>query len=98
MQHDNAKIFPLIKQDLLHTGIVENVAIADHATIYGGNTDDRFRWQGKPANDSEISIAHRNVRPEFISTSGMKIIEGRDFNADATSENSNVIITNLWQN
>ena len=90
-EHDVSKIFPLIKNDLLSTGIIQNVALADHPTFYGGNTDDRFKWQGKsPGNN--ISIAYRNVSPEFITTSGMKIIDGKDFSNNASSQNSNVII------
>jgi putative ABC transport system permease protein len=92
MQHDISKSFPLIKQDLFRTGLVENAAMSDHATIYGGNTDNRFKWQGKP-HENEAEIAFRNVSPEFISTSGMKIQEGRDFRTDASSDAANVIIT-----
>jgi hypothetical protein len=66
--------------------------MSDHATLRGGDTDDRFRWQGKPAN-SEISIAFRNVSPAFIATSGMQVIEGRDFTADIVQEKHNVIIS-----
>jgi putative ABC transport system permease protein len=91
MQHDISKTFPLLKQDLLHSGLIENVALSNHATIYGGNTDNRFKWQGKPQ-DNEKDIAFRNVSPEFILTSGMQMVEGRDFRADASSEASNVII------
>jgi putative ABC transport system permease protein len=92
MQHDISKTFPLIKQDLQHTGVIENAALSNHGMIYGGNTDNRFTWEGKPR-DNETDIAFRNVSPEFISTSGMEIIEGRDFNGNASSEASNVIIT-----
>jgi putative ABC transport system permease protein len=97
MQHDISKTFPLIKQDLLLTGIIEKVALSDHSTIYGGNTDNRFKWQGKP-HDNEADIAFRNVSPEFISASGMEILEGRDFNGDASSEASNVIISESMAN
>ncbi len=90
-QHDIAKTFTLIKQELLHTGLIENAAMADHSTLYGGNTDDGFRWKDKPEN-SQVSIAHRNVSPDFISTSRMQIIDGRDFSSDTASEKSNVII------
>lgn len=90
-QHDISNIFSLVKNDLLHTGLIENVALADHSTLYGGDTDGRFKWQGKsPGN--QASIAHRNVTPEFISTSGMQIVEGRDFSNNTASDNSNVII------
>jgi putative ABC transport system permease protein len=90
-ENDISKIFSLIKNDLLSAGVIENVALTDHSTLTGGDTDGRFRWQGK-SEDSKVSVAHRNVSPEFISTSGMQIIQGRDFSNDAASENSNVII------
>jgi ABC-type antimicrobial peptide transport system permease subunit len=90
-QHDVAKNFPLIKQDLLGTGLIENAALADHSTLYGGNTDDEFKWKGKPEN-IKVSVAHRKVSPEYIATSGMQIIEGRDFSSDTAAEKSNVII------
>ena len=92
MQHNVADNFSLIKNDLLHSGVAENVAFANHTILYGGDDDDRFTWQGKPANDN-VSIAFRNVSPEFVSTSGMQIIDGNDFSADEVSNNSNVIIS-----
>jgi ABC-type antimicrobial peptide transport system permease subunit len=95
-EHDVSKIFPLIKNDLLSTGLIQNIALADHSTLYGGDTDDGFKWQGKSENN-EVSIAHRNVTTEFIGTSGMKIIEGRDFSNSASSENSNVIINEAME-
>ncbi len=90
-QHDISQIFPLIKNDLIQTELIENVAISDHTTLYGGDTDSRFKWQGKSP-DNQISIAHRNVSTEFIATSGMKVIEGRNFSNNTAAENSNVII------
>ncbi|HTB27092.1 MAG TPA: ABC transporter permease [Puia sp.] len=93
MQHDVAENFTIIKSDLFRSGVVEYAALSDHSTIYDGNTDNRFRWEGKSEN-SDIEIAFRNVSPEFISTSGMHISEGRDFGANGGAENSNVIITN----
>jgi len=89
MQHGITPIFPVIKSELLQTGFIDHVATSDHIILSGGNTDDRFRWEGKPV-DVNIAIAFRDVSPEFIATSGMKIIEGRDFRADETN---GVIIT-----
>lgn len=89
-EHNISNIFPLIKDDLLATGVIQDVALADHSTLYGGDTDDRFKWQENLGN--EISIAHRNVSPGFIGTSGMRIIDGRDFSKNSSSENLNVII------
>jgi predicted permease len=92
MQHNIYGNFPLIKNDLLHAGIAENVALTNHTVLYGGDTDNRFAWQGKPANE-DVSIAFRNVSPEFVATSGMHIVDGKDFNADGASNHSSVLIS-----
>lgn len=92
MKEDLAKKFTAIKHDFLNTGQFENAALSDHSTLMGGDTDDRFRWQTKSDNQ-QVSIAFRNVSPEFIATSGMKIIAGRDFTTDASPEKNNVIIS-----
>jgi putative ABC transport system permease protein len=78
MQHAFGRNFPAIKQELLNTGLVANAALSDHTTIYGGNSDDRFTWEGKSRNQS-VGITFRDVSPEFVSTSGMHIGQGRDF-------------------
>lgn len=90
-ENDISKTFAIFKNDLVRTGIIENVALADHSTLTGGDTDAGFTWPGKaPGND--VAVAHRNVSPEFVATSGMKVLRGRDFNSNALSETSNVII------
>src|SRR6476659_11243188 len=45
VQGEVAKNYSLIKQDLLSTSVVENVALSDHITIYGGNNTDGLTWQ-----------------------------------------------------
>ena len=95
-QHDISNIFPLIKNELLQTGLIENAAITDHTTLYGGDTDDGFKWQGKSP-ENKISIAHRNVSTAFIVTSGMQIVEGKDFSNNAAAGSSNVIINEAME-
>ena len=77
-QGDLVKNFSSIKQDLLNTGFAANAALADHTTIDGGNNTTSIDWPGKIPN-SNIVISQRLVSPEFMSTIGMHIIEGRDF-------------------
>ncbi len=77
-QEDVIKNFASIKQDLLNTGVVENVALADHETISGGNNTTSINWPGKTPN-SNMVISQRLISSEFMSTTGMHIIEGRDF-------------------
>ncbi len=83
------KDFPALKQDLLNTGYVQNVALADHNTLGGGNNTTSINWQGKDPN-SNIVISQRLVSQEFMSTTGMHLVEGRDFKpADEVQFNDN---------
>jgi putative ABC transport system permease protein len=95
--------FDVIKQDLLHTGMIENVAVSDHTTLYDGNNTDDLGWAAKTPG-SKILVSWRNVNPDFFSTSGMKILEGRNFemsdsvNFDKPSLRPNIVITESLAN
>lgn len=94
MQGDMAKHYTTIKQDLLSAGIVENAALSDHTTINDGNNTGGLTWDGKTSN-AQILVSTRNVTPEFMNTSGIKILQGRDFvpTDSIFSKKINVIIT-----
>ncbi len=95
MQGDMAKNYIAIQQDLLRTGVVENVASSDHTTIDGGNNTGGLTWDGKTSN-AQILVSQRYVTPEFMNTTGLKVLEGRDFEpTDSIFSNKriNVIIT-----
>jgi putative ABC transport system permease protein len=97
MQGNMQQHFDVIKQDLVNTGLVQNVSLSDHEIISGGNNTDGITWQGKTV--GKIVISFRDVNPDFFATSGMKILEGRDFessdsvNFDKPSVHANIIIT-----
>ncbi|MDB5133500.1 MAG: acetylornithine deacetylase [Mucilaginibacter sp.] len=92
LQGKMAESYRPIKQDLLNTGLVENVALADHAIIYGGNNTSSLSWDGKPVG-SKILISQRYVTPEFMETSGLKILEGRNLTVTDTGTPYRMIIT-----
>jgi ABC-type lipoprotein release transport system permease subunit len=92
VQGEMGKHFNAIKQDLLNTGIVENTALTDHETIYGGNNSNDFNWSGKDPN-AQIIISRRVVSPELLSTCGIPVIQGRDFYPSAATDSLNIIIT-----
>jgi predicted permease len=75
---NTVKNFTSIRQDLLNTCVVENASLADHETISGGNNTTAIDWSGKDPN-SIIIISQRLVNAEFMSTTQMHIVEGRDF-------------------
>ncbi|MGO4293365.1 ABC transporter permease [Chitinophaga sp. RAB17] len=89
---DMVQHFPSIKNALLATGTVQNVALADHATIDGGNNTNALSWEGKPETD-KILISQRLISPEFVSTSGMEIVSGSDFKPVAAANGMDVLIT-----
>jgi putative ABC transport system permease protein len=94
VQGDMAKSFELIRQDLINTHFVENAALSDHSTIYGGNNTDGFNWQGKDPN-SKVLISTRYVSPEFFATSGLHILQGRGIESGDTmyAGRINMVIT-----
>lgn len=87
-----AKNFEPIRHDLLNTGQVESAALSDHVTIYGGNNTYGLTWEGQMTS-SKILISQRYVTPGFFSTSGMKLLEGRDVRtSDSAIQNKTVYI------
>jgi putative ABC transport system permease protein len=83
MQGQMSSEFNPIKQDILNTGLVENVALADHAIIYAGNNTSGLTWEGKPVG-SQVLISQRYVTPEFMETAGLNIIDGRNLTVNDT--------------
>lgn len=98
MQGDMSKHIEPIRAELIQTGQVENVALADHATIYGGNNSDDLAWAGKTPG-SKVLISWRSVSPDFFETSGLHFQEGRPFaitdtlNFEGPIKGANAIIT-----
>jgi putative ABC transport system permease protein len=92
MQGDMAKNYAAIKQDLLNTGFISDVALADHELIYGGNNTDDLTWEGKPPG-SKILISQRYITPEFMQTMGLKIIDGRNLTMADTAAPIRLVVT-----
>jgi putative ABC transport system permease protein len=88
--------FNAIKTELVRKGIAENVAMSVQPVFrFGWYDDSHFSWQGKNPND-DISILTEAVTPEYISTVGMTIVDGRDFNTDAKTDAGNIIINEAF--
>ena len=92
LQGDMAKHYSPIRQELLNTGHIDNVALADHTIIDGGNNTDGMTWEGKPVN-SKVLVSSRYVTPDFLATSGMTILEGRNLTVTDTGRPIHVVIT-----
>ena len=87
--------FPVILQDLKSTGVVENAALTNSQVLNVGSSSGDFAWQGKSP-ESQLLVSMNWVSPEFISTTGMKLVSGRDFYPDITSDSSSIIINETF--
>jgi predicted permease len=89
------KNYSAIKQDLLNTGVVDNVALSDHVTLYSGNNTGGLTWEGK-ATAAQILISQREIRPGFFNTLDIKLLEGRDLTETDSAivhKTINIVIT-----
>jgi len=79
-----------IRNDLLATGAVENMAESSYSTTNFGENNG-MEWRGK---DPSLVIFFRdvNVTFDFGKTVGWKIIQGRDFSKEFTTDSSAVIL------
>lgn len=87
------KNFKSIKQDMLNTGMIENVALNSYETLSIGNNGSGATWKGMDENSSNILISYRYISPEFISTAGMEIVDGQDFHPDSPADSTRILIT-----
>jgi putative ABC transport system permease protein len=92
MSHDLAHNYEALKNDLLQSRMVENVAKASspltdiwwHTAI--------VKWPGKGAGDQGINTGGISVTDNYFKTVGMKLIAGSDFSPDWSNDTLNVIV------
>ncbi|MGI8580632.1 MAG: ABC transporter permease [Chitinophagaceae bacterium] len=89
--------FPAIHNQLLSTGAVENAAMSNNRVFNVGSSSGDFSWKGKTP-ESKLLVSMDWVSPQYISTMGMKLASGRDFNTDITTDSSNIIINETFAN
>jgi putative ABC transport system permease protein len=94
MNNEMTKNYEAVQQDLLSTGLIDNIAVSNYNTLYGGNNTGGLVWEGKKTNN-EVLISQRYVSPGYMKTSGIKILEGRDLveTDSVQSKKLNVLIT-----
>ena len=85
------KNYPAIRQDMLGTGNIQNIAESMLSVLYMGSTASDFLWQGKNIND-QIVVTQDWINPEYIPTTNMKIIQGRNFYSSAGHDSTSTIV------
>ncbi|MFI5159865.1 MAG: ABC transporter permease [Sphingobacteriales bacterium] len=95
LQGNQADRFSVVYNDLKQSGIVENAALSDNIALEVGSNTDNYTWEGKDASKNPL-ISWENVNSHFISTMGMKLTSGRNFNENSSSDSTNVIINEAF--
>ena len=91
LQGSMKRHFNIIKDELESAGVIQNASLSNNQVLeLGSNTGD-FDWQGKEP-DKKVLITVEQVSPEYVSTMGMQLKEGRNFYQEAKSDSNNIII------
>lgn len=95
LRGDMQKNFSVIKNQLLSSGYVENVAMSNLNQLYMGSSTGDFEWEGKDPS-KKVLITQDFVSPGYIKTMGIQMTKGRDFYSDAKQDSLNVIINETF--
>jgi putative ABC transport system permease protein len=80
-----------IRNELLNTGVVEEMAMSSSPLTAVWNNNGGYSWQGKdPESPADFSATY--VDHEFGKLVGWKFISGRDFSKDLRSDSTAIII------
>jgi putative ABC transport system permease protein len=95
LRGDMKKNFAVIKDQLLSSGYVENVAMSNLNQLYMGSSTGGYDWEGKDPS-KKVLVTQDLISPEYIKTMGFQIAKGRDFYPDPKQDSLNVIINETF--
>lgn len=83
-----------LRNDMLSTGVVEEMAKSDSPISGNMWTDGSLTWEGKDANTQAL-VAMNGCSHDFPAANGFQFVEGRDFSREFSSDSSAVIVNEL---
>jgi putative ABC transport system permease protein len=84
--------YDALRNDLIQTGLVGDVAKASSGLTYIGYHASLESWPGKLAGDQTIDIGVISASGNYFRTLGMQLLEGRDFNNSWAADTDCVIM------
>ncbi|AMP97950.1 hypothetical protein AY601_1018 [Pedobacter cryoconitis] len=90
--------FELFKAQVLKTGAVTAVNQSSQSMISVGNWFYGFEWTGMEEKGKEIVFNRLQTSYDFIKTSGVELIAGRDFSRDFASDTAAILLSNTAVN
>ena len=95
LQGKQSDKFTPVYNDLMRTGMVESAALSNDDILEIGSNNDNYSWDGKDPSKNPL-ISWQSVSWQFISTMGLKLAGGHDFNANPEIDSANVIINEAF--
>jgi len=90
---DIEKNYPLIKQDLINSGIASSITKTMTTITRKGANTWGLRWQGRNPNSDE-TIGLFSADADLVKTAGLQLIAGRDININKYPGDSLAVILN----
>ncbi|HUB62794.1 MAG TPA: ABC transporter permease [Puia sp.] len=92
MSDDLFNHYDALRNDLIGTGLVQDVAKASSSPTYIGANTGFQDWPGKPAGDQAFLIGVISASANYFRTLGMQLTEGRDFSTNWANDTDCVIL------
>ncbi len=91
LQGDMAKHLPLIKNQLLATGLVDHAGVSDMNILNINSNSSGFTWEGKNSK-TDILIGMLRSDEGLIPALDLKILDGRNFHPNLLGDSTSIII------
>ena len=85
--------FEVFKSEVLKTGAVTAVSQAAGSLSSVSNWFSGFEWPNRPPGGQDIVFNRLETTYDFVKTSGVKLIAGRDFSKDFASDTEGVLLS-----
>lgn len=84
-----------MRNELLSTGVVENMAKSDYSITGDATGEASITWPGKDPSVEPPLIALNGCSHDFPKTTGFQFIDGRDFDRNIASDSSAIIVNEM---
>ena len=91
MSSDLNKNYEALRNDLMRSGMVEDVATSSSRITQVNSHYSLDKWPGKNAGDESVNIGTLGVSSNYFKTTGMSIVAGRNFSPNYASDTTGVI-------
>lgn len=83
----------LLKSELQSQSSVAQVSVSSGNLVDMGSSTYELSWEGQATGEGFV-ITHTNVDPDFLATTGMTLIAGRNFDPSITTDTSSAYLIN----